>query len=160
MTLFYFTLALCLISFFINRQKTLAGIKKGLKKLFRILPVFVLMIILTSLALTLLPQEAISRYLSGENRFLAALAGLVCGSVALMPGFIAFPLGGMLRGQGVPYFVIAAFTSSLMMVGILTFPVEKAFFGTRFALLRNLAGLIIAAAVALVMGLAFGEVFP
>ena len=160
MTLLYITLALCLVSFLFDRKKTLAGIKKGVKKFLRVLPVFLIMIIITSLVLTLLPREVISRYLSGENRFLAALAGLACGSVALLPGFIAFPLGGMLREQGVPYFVIAAFTSSLMMVGVLTFPVEKTFFGTRFALLRNLAGVVIAAAVALVAGLFFGEILP
>ncbi|MDC7222139.1 MAG: permease [Spirochaetales bacterium] len=154
-----FTAVAVVVSFMADRKKTLAGLKKGLKKLGNITPVFLFMLILASLGLTLLPEDFFARYLTGENRFLAALAGILGGSVAVMPGFIAFPLGEILRDQGVPYMVIAAFTSSLMMVGILTFPVERQFFGTRLALARNLSGMIISACVALAMGLVFGELF-
>jgi uncharacterized membrane protein YraQ (UPF0718 family) len=145
------------LSFLADRKKTMAGLKKGLKKLANITPVFLFLLVLASLALTMIPEDLIHRYLNGNNRYLAALAGLLGGSIAVMPGFIAFPLGEILRDQGVSNFVIAAFTSSLMMVGILTFPVEKQFFGTRFALVRNLTSLLISASVALVMGLVFGE---
>ncbi len=154
------TLAVIVLSFAADKGKTLAGLKGGIRKFLNILPALMVMLILASLALALVPEDLISRSLSGGNRYLAALLGLAGGSLAVMPGFIAFPLGGILRNQGVPYMVIAAFTSSLMMVGILTFPVEKQFFGTRFALVRNLVSLIISALVALAMGLVFGELLP
>ncbi|MDC7218960.1 MAG: hypothetical protein PQJ59_03405 [Spirochaetales bacterium] len=159
MTFLIVTVAVTAILFVLDRKKTIAGIKKGLKKLGKIMPVFFFMLVLAVLGLTLMPEDLIQRYLTGSNQYLAALAGLAVGSVAILPGFIAFPLGEILRGQGVPYMVIAAFTSSLMMVGILTFPVEKEFFGTRFALVRNLTSMLIAACVALAMGLVFGELF-
>jgi uncharacterized membrane protein YraQ (UPF0718 family) len=76
-----------------------------------------------------------------------------------MPGYIAFPLGGILRGNGVSYMVISAFTTTLMMVGVLTFPVEKAYLGFKAALIRNILSFLIALIVAVFIGMFFGEVF-
>lgn len=84
------------------------------------------------------------------------IAALI-GSIAAVPGFIAFPLAGILRDNGISYTVIAAFTTTLMMVGITTFPVEAAYLGNRVALIRNIIGFIIAILVALFIGLFFGE---
>jgi uncharacterized membrane protein YraQ (UPF0718 family) len=158
MMLLIITAVITAVSFLFDRKKTVIGIKKGLGKFIKIIPVLLLMLVLASFALAFLPQDIFARFLGGENPWLAALMGLAGGSVAVMPGFIAFPLGGILRDQGVLYMVIAAFTSSLMMVGIVTFPVEKQFFGIRFALYRNFSGLVVSALVALTMGLAFGEI--
>jgi hypothetical protein len=43
----------------------------------------------------------------------------------MMPGFIAYPLAGVLVNKGVPYMVVASFETTLMMAGILTCPVKK-----------------------------------
>ena len=82
----------------------------------------------------------------------------VAGSLTLMPGFIAFPLSGALRAQGVSYMVLAAFTTTLMMVGVLTYPLERQYFGRSVTLVRNAISLLIAMIVAVVMGLVFGEI--
>ena len=47
----------------------------------------------------------------------------------------------------------------LMMVGVLTYPVEKAYLGAKATLIRNLISFAIALVVALATGLFFGEVF-
>jgi len=44
------------------------------------------------------------------------------------------------------------------MVGVLSFPLEKQYLGTRPALLRNLMSLLIALLVAVITGFAFGEI--
>ena len=43
------------------------------------------------------------------------------------------------------------------MVGIVTFPVERRYFGTRLALARNLVSLALALTVAVATGFALGE---
>lgn len=86
-----------------------------------------------------------------------AIASVV-GSVTLMPGFIAFPLCGALLKEGVPYTVLAAFTTTLMTVGVLTYPLERQYFGPSIAIIRNALSLLIALVVAVVMGLVFGEI--
>ena len=82
----------------------------------------------------------------------------ILGSITLMPGFIAYPMCGILLQKGVSYLVISAFTTTLMMVGILTFPVEKEYFGIRVALIRNVIGLIIAIVIAIAIGFIYGEI--
>jgi hypothetical protein len=76
-----------------------------------------------------------------------------------MPGFIAFPLCGILLETGVPYMVLSAFTTTLMMVGVLTFPVERAYLGTKVTIIRNVISFVIALTVAIITGIAFGEIF-
>jgi len=49
--------------------------------------------------------------------------------------------------------VLAAFTTTLMMVGILTFPIEKAYFGTKVTVVRNILSFFIALAVAIAGGI-------
>jgi len=76
-----------------------------------------------------------------------------------MPGFIVFPLAGILVDRGVPYMIIASFSITLMMVGILTYPIEKAYLGARVTIIRNLISFVIALVVAIIIGVVFGEIF-
>ena len=142
-----------------NRQKTLQALKIAARRLLNILPAFLIMLILVSIVLFLVPDELIVEYLAGGSRYVALLIAAVLGSVTLMPGFIAFPLAGILLSKGVPYMVLSAFTTTLMMVGVLTYPVEREYFGTRVTVLRNALGLLVALAVATMTGIFFGEVF-
>ena len=91
--------------------------------------------------------------------FVGVLIGAILGSITLMPGFIAYPLCGILLKKGVAYMVLSAFSTTLMMVGVLTYPVEKAYLGKNVTLIRNLISFAIALVVALATGLFFGEVF-
>ena len=75
----------------------------------------------------------------------------------MMPGFIVFPLCGILLNKGVSYMVLSAFTTSLMMVGILTYPIEKEYFGAKVTIARNIISLITALIVAVSIGFFFGE---
>jgi uncharacterized membrane protein YraQ (UPF0718 family) len=127
--------------------------------LVKILPAFLVMLVLVSIVLFLVPESLISTYLGGNNRYVGVLIGAVLGSVVLMPGFIAYPLCGILLQKGVAYMVLSAFSTTLMMVGVLTYPVEKAYLGTKVTVIRNLISFAIALLVALATGLFFGEVF-
>jgi uncharacterized membrane protein YraQ (UPF0718 family) len=146
-----------LVSLVFSRDKTVRALKIAARRFIHILPAFLIMLVLISVALYLVPDEVISRYLGGSNRFVDVILASFLGSVTLLPGFIAFPLAGILLQKGVAYMVIAAFTTTLMMVGMLTVPIEKAYFGLKVTVIRNLIGLLIALTVAVMIGLAFGE---
>ncbi|HUU65422.1 MAG TPA: permease [Dehalococcoidales bacterium] len=148
-----------LASFLANRKKTLSALKIAAKRFVKILPAFLTMIILVSIVLFLIPDEVISKYLGGSNKFIGVIFASLFGSITLMPGFIAFPLAGILLKEGVAYIVLAAFTTTLMMVGVLTAPIEKAYFGMKVTVIRNVIGLFIALFVTLAIGVAFGEIF-
>ena len=146
-------------SFIANRQKTLKAFKIACKRFITIAPAFLTMLILVSIALFLVPDKVISRYLGTENALLAVLLASFFGSITLMPGFIAFPLCGILLKKGVLYMVLSAFTSTLMMVGVLTYPIEKTYLGMKVTVIRNMIGFFIALVVAVMTGIFFGEVF-
>jgi len=148
-----------LVSLIVNREKTLTAVKIAAKRFVNILPAFLTMIILVSIVLFLIPDEVISSYLGGTNKFIGVLFASIFGSITLMPGFIAFPLCGILLKKGVAYIVLAAFTTTLMMVGVLTYPVEKAYFGMRVTIMRNAISFFIALVVAVMIGIFFGEIF-
>jgi len=148
-----------LISLIINRRKTLRALEIAVKRFAGILPHFLIMLILVSITLFLLPDVFITRYLASDNKFIAVLFASLLGSITLMPGFIAFPLAGILLTKGVPYMVLSAFTTTLMMVGVLTYPIERAYLGAKLTIIRNTISFFIALIVAVMTGIFFSEIF-
>jgi len=136
----------------------MAALRLAGKRFANILPVFAAMLILLAISTSFLPDEVILRWFRGGSEWTGMAVALFVGSLTLMPGFIAFPLCGVLLTKGVPYMVLSAFTMSLMTVGILTFPLEQRYFGTKVTLLRNAVSLVIAVIVAVVTGLVFMEI--
>ena len=96
-----------------SRSKTLAALKLAARRMGNILPAFLVMLVLFSAAITLMPQDVVMGLLGAEGGWLGVAIASLAGSITLMPGFIAFPLCGALSGQGVPYMVLAAFTTTL-----------------------------------------------
>ena len=90
--------------------------------------------------------------LSGKNSFIGVVLSVMIGAVALIPGFVAFPLAKILIINGVSYKMIAFFLTSLMMVGILTLPIEIKYFGKKAAFMRNAVSFVGAIVIALMMG--------
>lgn len=156
--LYFITGIAVIISFIANRKKTVKAARIAFKRFTTILPAFLMMLMLISIVLFLLPEKVIVGYLGTHNTFSGLLVASVFGSLTIMPGFIAFPLCGILLEQGVAYMVLSAFTTTLMMVGVLTYPVERQYLGTKVTILRNAIGFVIAIVVAIVTGIVFGEV--
>ncbi|MGA1870736.1 MAG: hypothetical protein ACMUJM_19550 [bacterium] len=117
------------------------------------------MLIFVSILLYVTPEETIIRYLGGTGQIKGLFIGLVCGSVAIMPGFVAFPLCGILLKKGVSYMVLAAFANTLMLVGIVTYPIEKVYFGTKVTVIRNCICVLLSLLVALLIGIVYRELF-
>ncbi|MFC2016429.1 permease [Chloroflexota bacterium] len=148
-----------LISLIVNREKTLRAVKIAARRFVNILPAFLTMIILVSIVLFLIPDKAISDYLGSNNKSIGVLSASFLGSVTLMPGFIVFPLCSILLKKGVLYMVLEAFTTTLMMVGVLTYPIEKEYLGVKVTIIRNVISFFIALVVAVMIGIFFGEIF-
>jgi uncharacterized membrane protein YraQ (UPF0718 family) len=143
--------AALLVSLIADRGKTRVAVVKGLKMLGSIGPLLLGVLAVVSLVLACTTPEMLQRALSGAGP-LPFFIALGIGSVALVPGFIAYPLAGMLRQNGASVSVLAAFITGLMMVGVLTLPVEARFFGWRMSLIRNALALAGSLAVAAIVG--------
>ena len=104
------------------------------------------------LILTLIPPTQIAEFVSKQSILVATIAAAALGTITLVPAFIAFPLIGTLIEAGIGVVPSVAFLTTLTMVGVVTIPLEKKEFGTKFTVVRNLLSFIFALAIALVMG--------
>ncbi len=155
--LYVFAVLIILLSFFKSKEKTYKGFKVAWKKLKKILPSFTKMLIAVSFVLYLVPENVISKYLGGSNLLSGTLLGSIFGSITILPGFVAFPLSSVLVSKGVSYTAVASFTTTLMLVGVITFPVEKEYFGWKLSLTRNIVSYIICIIISIVIGIFYGE---
>lgn len=144
------------ISFFKDRQKTKAALMKAWKAFENILPQLLTIFLILAFALAIFPPETIRKLLGSESGILGILAAALIGSVTLMPGFVAFPLAAALLKSGAGYMQLAAFVSTLMMVGIITIPIEKKTFGLKATITRNASAFVFSFVVAVVMGVVLG----
>ena len=151
--LLIFTAILLALSFFADRGKTWAGVKKGARMFLNILPAMLGVLILVSVFLYIVPASALTRWLGQGSGWAGIASAALLGSISLIPGFIAFPLGAILVRSGVSYQVVAVFVTTLMMVGILTLPLEAKYFGWKVSILRNALSFAGALLVGLLMGI-------
>jgi len=143
-------------SFWKDRKKTLMALKKGWKAFENILPQFLAILVFIGLMLATLSPETISSLLGSKSGWLGMFLASLIGSITLIPGFIAFPLASALLKNGAGFMQIAVFISTLMMVGIVTLPLEIRTFGRKAALTRNLLAYVFSFGVALVIGVVLG----
>jgi uncharacterized membrane protein YraQ (UPF0718 family) len=135
--LLIFTVAAIILSLAKDRRRTLQVLRKGLTMFLNLLPSLFNVLILVAIVLTIVPQSRIVALLGKESGISGYAVAACIGSISLIPGFISYPLCGILVKTGIRPGVIAVFITTLMMVGVLTMPLEIKFFGTRIALLRN-----------------------
>ncbi|MDD3306685.1 MAG: permease [Acetobacterium sp.] len=143
---------LLVFSFYKDQKKTKMALKKAWKAFENILPEFLVVILLVGLLLAIMNPEMISSIIGDKSGWLGVILAAVIGSITLIPGFVAFPMTALLLDGGAGYMQIGAFISTLMMVGIVTMPVEIKYFGKKLTIYRNLLAFLFSFVVALVIG--------
>ncbi len=131
-----------------DSMKIARGMMKGM------IGEIIAILFLIGLILTFIPPETIKELLGKSDMLLATIAAALAGSVTLIPAFVAFPLVGSFVNAGASIVPAVAFLTTLTMVGIVTFPLEKQEFGIKFALVRNLSSFVFAVIIAVLMGVA------
>ena len=141
-----------LLSFILDKEKTVLGLKKGGKMLFNIFHPFLNILILISIVLFFIPDSLIVHYLGANSGWYGFGIAASIGSITLIPGFISYPLAATLLKQGATYAVVAVFMTTMMMVGVVTLPLEIKYFGKKAAIARNVLNLIAAIIIGIFMG--------
>jgi uncharacterized membrane protein YraQ (UPF0718 family) len=150
--LYAITAVLLLLSFLKDKNKTRLSLKKAWKAFENILPQFLSILIIIGVMLAVLSPEVIASLIGKQSGWFGMIIAAAIGSITLIPGFIAFPLASALLKSGAGFMQIAVFISTLMMVGIVTLPVEIKYFGKKAAILRNALAFTFSFVVALVIG--------
>jgi len=142
---------LLIISAIKDKKKTKKAFMIGYKSFVKLLPAIIPMMIFIGIILAVFSPSTISLILGEKSGVFGVITGLVVGSIAFMPGFVAFPLGANLLTHGAGYPQIAAFVSSLMAVGLVSIGMEIKYFGKRTAILRNTLGLVASLVFAIIV---------
>jgi uncharacterized membrane protein YraQ (UPF0718 family) len=141
-----------MISFVKSKDKTLKAFKVAAKALLKSAPSLLTVLGIVGLTLGILTPETISRLVGAEAGITATIIAAGLGAITLIPSLIAFPLAGSLLRSGATVMTISAFITTLVMVGIVTAPMEIKTLGKKFTLLRNGLGFVAALIIAGIMG--------
>ncbi len=155
--LYFVTGILFVVSFVKDKGKTKMALKKAWKSLEKILPQLLGIVFLVGIILALFDAQTISTVIGSDSGFLGILISAIVGAVTLIPGFVAFPTAALLLENGAGYMQVAAFVSTLMMVGVATAPVEMKCFGKKLTLIRNMMAFVFSFIVAMVIGQVVGK---
>lgn len=151
--LYVVSIAFLAISFFKDKKKTKMALKKAWKAFENILPEFLVVILLVGVLLAVISPEMIIKIIGPSSGWLGVVLAAIVGAITLIPGFVAFPTAAMLLQGGAGYMQIAAFVSTLMMVGVVTMPVEIKYFGKKLTIYRNIIAFVFSFIVAYIIGM-------
>ena len=144
---------LLIISAVKDMGKTKKSLKIGWNTFKKMLPSVITIMVFVGILLTVLNKDMISKLIGSESGILGVVIALVTGSVAMIPSFIAFPLGGALIKAGAGYPQVAAFVSTIMAVGIITLPMEIKYFSKSIALQRAALSFLVCVIFTAVIGM-------
>lgn len=140
------------LSFIKSKEKTKKSLKIAIKAFSKTAPTLLTMLGIVGLILGILTPETISRLVGEEAGFMATFLASIIGAITIIPSLVAFPLAGSLLRSGATVMTISAFITTLVMVGVVTAPMEIETLGKKFTLLRNGLGFIAAIIIASIMG--------
>ena len=99
-----------------------------------------------------MPPEQISGFIGEQSGIIGILLVGAVGALMHIPALLSFPLAASLLENGASVSAVAAFITTLTMIGTVTLPLEIKELGKRIAFLRNGLSFIIAIIIALIMG--------
>jgi len=134
------------------------ALKKAWKAFENILPEFLGVIMLVGILLAVLNPQVISKIIGKESGAFGVILAALVGAITLIPGFVAFPTAAMLLQNGAGVMQIGAFLSTLMMVGVVTMPVEIKYFGKKLTIWRNVLAFFFSFIVAFIIGKVVGGI--
>lgn len=143
-------------SFSQDRQKTRQALKKSWIAFENILPAFMFILLLLGASMAVISPESIHALLGENSGAVGMFVAAAIGSITLIPGFIAFPMAKTVLEMGAGIMQVAVFVSTLMMVGVITAPMESQFFNRKIMLIRNGLSFAVSFVIAIVIGRVVG----
>ena len=147
-----FTMSCLIFAFIKDRAKTKRSLILAVKSFFRIIPTVLIIIILIGLLLGFVPSSEISKIVGEQSGVGGVILVALFGAILHIPALISFPLAASLLESGASTAAVAAFITTLTMIGTVTLPLEIKELGKKIALLRNGISFIIAIIIAFIMG--------
>ena len=146
------TISLLIYTLIKDKKKAKKAVISALIKFLNLLPMMLIIIVMIGLIFGFIPPELIKTYLGSDRNILEVVAAALFGAITMIPSLVALPLAGSLIEAGASYTPIAAFITTLTMVGFVTLPVELKEMGKKLTILRNVFAFIFAIIISLLIG--------
>lgn len=150
--LYSLAFALLALSALKDSGKTKKSLQIAWRTFTKMLPSVFSIMIFIGISLSILDKDVISYVIGSKSGILGIIVALITGSIAVMPSFIAFPLGGALINSGAGYAQVAALVSTIMAVGIVSLPMEIKYFNKAIAVKRIVFSFLICVIFTAVIG--------
>ena len=150
--LYGLSIFLLVLSFIKDKSKTKKALISALKSFENIMPQFLFIVVTVGILLAFLSADTISKIIGANSGFLGIILSAILGLITMMPTFVAFSLGNTLLSSGAGYSQVGTLVSTLVLVGLMTYPLESKYIGKRAAFLRNFIGFIFSIIVGLLLG--------
>lgn len=141
-----------IVAFARDRERAILSLKMSAKAFMKIIPAILIITMIIGLTLGFLTPEDISGFIGDQSGIGGVLLIGAAGALLHIPALLAFPLAGSLLENGASVTAVAAFITTLTMVGTITLPMEMKELGMKMTLLRNGFSFIVAIVIALIMG--------
>lgn len=126
-----------------TKDRVTNEVKQSLRLILQVSPLVVLGILISAAISSLLPPEAVMKFIGSEAGIMSIFIGGIAG--VFIPGepFFGLPIAEGLAKAGAGYGALVAFISSWALFSVTLYPAEIAFLGWRFVLLRSVVNLFI-----------------
>jgi uncharacterized membrane protein YraQ (UPF0718 family) len=150
-------LVLLIITLVKDIKKARMALQKSLKGFLHLLPQMSFIMLLMGLSLAVFSPEAISGIIGSDSGVTGVVIAVLVGAVTLIPSFITIPLGATLIESGAGLAQVTGFISALMGIGFVTYPMEKKYFGRKFALYRNIGAFFMTVLFVIIVSIILGD---
>jgi len=131
-----------------SKKKIAESARKSARVLWRSTPILVGVVLLVSLANTLIPKSAYTAVFS-RIALVDSFIGSALGSIMAGNPVTSYVLGGEMLSQGVSLVAVTAFLVAWVTVGMVQLPAEAMLLGRKFAITRNVTAFLLAIIVAI-----------
>jgi len=145
--------AALILAFIKDKDKAVKSLRIALKSFIKMLPMIFIIIIAIGLLLGFIPPDQISRFVGDQSGIGGVILIGIVGALMHIPALLSFSLSSSILENGASITAVAAFITTLTMIGMITLPFEIKMLGKKIALLRNGISFVIAILIAFIMGM-------
>lgn len=127
---------LLLWGYFRGQGEHVTGLKSTATMLMEILPLLVFAFIVAGMVQTLLPQEAVSRWVGAESGWRGLFLGTIAGGLAPGGPYVSLPIAAGLLRSGASIGTMVAFLTGWSLWAFSRLPMEVGILGWKLTLVR------------------------
>lgn len=135
-------LVLIVISYTKDPKILGVGLKTGFNMLLGLIPLLILAFVVAGLVQTLIPKEAIAKWLGAESGWRGIIFGCLAGAVTPGGPYVNFPIAAGLFHAGAGMGTVVAYITAWSLWSVSRLPLEIAMISPRFAVARFISTLI------------------